>query len=243
MKTASCSATDLRSAPTCLSPALRLRALSIVAFYATIVAVKATGSDAALLLFPASYRRQVLALLLLHPGRRLHVREIARLTGTAAGTLNKELGRLHAAGLLDRDRVGNQLQYSANRSHPIYSELASILRKTVGLADVVIQALAPLAPNINVAFVFGSIARGAETAGSDVDLLIVGSVDFGSVIDALHPAQQQLGREVNAKVFSAREWRAKHKANDAFVTEILARPKIFLIGSEHELAKLGRRES
>jgi len=204
--------------------------------------MKATNSDVASLLFPAAYRRKVLALLLLHPGRKLHVREIARLTGTAAGTLNKELARLHEGGLLDRERVGNQLQYSANPNHPVYSDIASILRKTVGVADVLIQELGSLASNIEVAFVFGSIARGAETAGSDIDLLIVGSADFGSVVDALYPVQQQLGREVNAKVFSAREWRAKYKAKDAFLAEILGQPKIFLIGSEHELAKLGRRK-
>jgi len=111
------------------------------------------------------------------------------------------------------------------------------------VADVLIQALAALASGIELAFVFGSIARGAETAGSDVDLLIVGSVDFGSVVDALYPAQQHLGREVNAKVFSPREWRVKRRAKDAFVAEILGQPKIFLIGSEHELAKPGRRQS
>ena len=206
--------------------------------------MKATPqSNVASLLFPASYRRQVLSLLLLHPGRKLHVREIARLTGTTAGTLNKELARLHEAGLLARERVGNQLQYSANRSHQIYPELAGILRKTVGLADVLLQALTPLAQDINVGFVFGSIARGAETAGSDVDLLIIGALDFGSVVDVLHPVQKQLGREVNPKIFSVREWRAKLRSKDAFVTEIMKQPKIFLIGSEHELAELGRRKS
>jgi predicted nucleotidyltransferase len=198
-------------------------------------------TDAASLLFPASYRRQVLSLLLLHPGRKLHVREIARLTHTTAGTLNKELVRLHQAGLLNRERVGNQVQYSANRSHQIYPELTGILRKTVGLADVLIEALAPLAHDIRVAFVFGSIARGAETAGSDVDLLIVGALDFGSVVDVLQPAQQQLSREVNPKIFSVREWKTKLRTKDAFVSEILGQPKIFLIGSEHELAELGRR--
>ena len=82
--------------------------------------MKATKNDVSSLLFPAGYRRQVLALLLLHPERKLHVREIARLTGTTAGTLNKELARLHDAGLLECERVGNQLQYWANRSHQIY---------------------------------------------------------------------------------------------------------------------------
>ena len=207
--------------------------------------MKATSprGDTSALLFPASYRRQVLSLLLLHPERKLHVREIARLTRTTAGTLNKELTRLHEAGLLNRERVGNQLQYSANRSHQIYPELAGILRKTVGLADVLVEALAPLARDVKVAFVFGSIARGTETAGSDADLLLIGTLDFGSVVDALHPAQQQLGREINPKVFSVREWKAKLRSKDSFVREIMAQPKIFLIGSEDELAELGRPKS
>ena len=218
--------------------------LHIVAFKATIVAMNATSSraDASSLLFPASYRRQVLSLLLLHPDRKLHVREIARVTHTMPGTLNKELTRLHGAGLLNRERVGNQVQYSANRSHQIYPELAAILRKTVGLADVLIEALAPLARDVKLAFIFGSIARGTETARSDVDLLIVGGSDFGSVVEALHPTQQPLGREINPKVFSAREWKAKLRSKDSFVRDILAQPKIFLIGNGDELAELGRRK-
>lgn len=206
--------------------------------------MKATAqrASASSLLFPAGYRRQVLSLLLLHPERSLHVREIARLTRTTAGTLNKELVRLHEAGLLNRERVGNQLQYSANRSHPIYPELAGILRKTVGLADVLIEALTPLARDIDVAFVFGSMARGSENPGSDVDLLIIGEVDFGSVVDALHPFQQQLSREINPKVFSVSEWKAKLRSKDSFVDEIVTHPKIFLIGGDDELAELGRRK-
>ena len=196
--------------------------------------MKATNIDASTLLFPASYRRLVLALLLLHPERKLHVREISRLTGTTAGTMNKELTRLHEAGLLERERVGNQVQYSANRSHQIFPELASILRKTVGIADVLIEALAPLARKIERAFIFGSVARGTENVGSDVDLLILGDVDFGSVVDALHGVQKRLGREVNAKVFSPKEWRARVKRNDPFASEILAGAKILLIGGEDD---------
>lgn len=138
--------------------------------------------------------------------------------------------------------MGNQIQYSANDSHPIYPELAGILRKTVGLADVLIEGLAPLSHDIKVAFVFGSMAHGAERPGSDVDVLIIGGADFGSVIDALHPVQQQLGREINPKVFSTSEWKAKLRAKNGFVMEVLARPKIFLIGGEDDVAELGRRK-
>jgi predicted nucleotidyltransferase len=204
--------------------------------------LKATTINPATLLFPASYRRRVLTLLLLHPERALHVREIARLTGTTAGTLNKELTKLHAAGLLDRERVGNQVRYTANRASPIYAELAGILRKTIGLADVLADALAPSAPAITVAFVFGSMARATETAGSDVDVMLIGSLGFGDAVKLLYPAQAVLGRDVNPSVYSADEWRARLKTKDPFAREVLAQPKIFLIGNDDELEKLGRRQ-
>ena len=165
-------------------------------------------------LFPG-YRRRVLGLLLLQPDESLHGREIARRTGLPAGTLTRELRRLASVGLLTQERRGNQTLYRANHASPVFAELAGILRKTSGLADVVAEALAPLSDDINVAFIFGSVARGAESAGSDVDILIIGSVDFGAVVDALHPAQQQLAREINPKVFSVREWNAKLKGKSA----------------------------
>jgi predicted nucleotidyltransferase len=192
-------------------------------------------------LFP-SYRRRVLGLLLLHPDESLHGREIARRTGLPAGTLTRELKRLASVGLLTQEKRGNQTLYQANRASPIFPELAGILRKTSGLSDVVGEALASLSVGIVVAFIFGSIARGAETAGSDVDMLVIGSVDFGAVVDALYPAQQQLAREINPKVFTAREWRNKVKDRGSFVVDVLAKPKIFLVGGENELAELSRRK-
>lgn len=204
--------------------------------------MEATHNNPAALLFPASYRRRVLCLLLLHPERALHVREIARLTGTTAGTLNKELTRLHGAGLLARERVGNQVRYTANRASPIYAELAGILRKTIGLADVLADALAPSAPAISAAFVFGSMARASETSGSDVDVMLIGYLSFGDAVRLLYPAQSALGREINPKVFSAEEWRARLKAKDPFIREVLVQPKIFLIGNDDELEKLGRHQ-
>ncbi|MDP3822956.1 MAG: nucleotidyltransferase domain-containing protein [Burkholderiales bacterium] len=204
--------------------------------------MKATTINPATLLFPASYRRRVLTLLLLHPERALHVREIARLTGTTAGTLNKELTKLHAAGLLDRERVGNQVRYTANRASPIFTELSAILRKTIGLADVLADALAPSASVISVAFVFGSMARATETARSDVDVMLIASMGFGDAVKLLYPAQAVLGREVNPVVFSVDEWRARLKAKDPFAREVLVQPKIFLIGTDDELEKLGRRQ-
>ncbi len=204
--------------------------------------MEATSERAADLLFPASYRRRVLSLLLLHPERALHVREIARLTGTTAGTMNKELTRLHGAGLLARERVGNQVRYRANRASPVFAELAGILRKTVGLADVLADALAPAADSISVAFVFGSIARGSESEGSDVDVLLIGTLGFADAVRLLQPAEATLGREINPKVYSPTEWRAARKAKDPFVAEVWAQPKMFLIGNDDELEEPSRRQ-
>jgi predicted nucleotidyltransferase len=160
-----------------------------------------------------------------------------------AGTLTRELKRLADVGLLNRERRGNQLVYSANQQSPIFQELAGILRKTSGLADVVAEALEALSDRIDVAFIFGSVARGAETHGSDVDVLIIGSIDFGAVVDAMHPAQQHLSREINPKVFSQREWKSKVKEKSPFVSEVLSKKKIFLLGDEHGLAELSRYKS
>ena len=193
-------------------------------------------------LFPG-YRRRVLGMLLLHPEELLHGREIARRTGLPAGTLTRELKRLADVGLLNRQRRGNQLVYSANRDSPIFEELAGILRKTSGLADVVAEALEPLIDRVDVAFIFGSVARAAETQGSDVDVLIIGSIDFGSVVDALHTAQQRLARDINPKVFSVLEWKAKQMERNPFVLDVLSKKKIFLVGDEHGLTELSRHQS
>jgi predicted nucleotidyltransferase len=200
--------------------------------------MKATNESTSDLLFPLQYRGKALALLLLQPQRRLHVREIARLTGTVAGTMNKELNRLHLAGLLERHIVGNQLQYCANEAHPVFAELSALLRKTIGLADVLTLVLTPVASRISVAFVFGSVAQARETALSDVDVMVIGDVDFGEVVNLLYEAQTTLHREINPKVFSTTDWRAKLATKTPFVMDVMAKPKLFLIGSQHELDQL-----
>lgn len=184
------------------------------------------------------YRRRALGLLLLHPEQSFHVREIARQTETNAGTLHKELARLAQAGLLTREQVGNQVRYGANRQCPVFEELASILRKTSGMADVIHDAISRLAKRIRVALIFGSVARGAERAGSDVDVLLIGDIGFADAVKALHAAQERIGREINPVVMSADEFRRRALSGDGFLREVLANEKIFLIGGEDDLGKL-----
>ena len=130
----------------------------------------------------SDYRRRVLGLLLLHPDTTYHVRELARLTGTSAGTLHKELTKLTAGGVLRRQEVGNQVRYSADRDCPVFEELVSILRKTSGLVDVLVEALSSVEKDIALAFVFGSVARGDQQSNSDVDVMLVGNLGFADAV-------------------------------------------------------------
>lgn len=185
-----------------------------------------------------TYRQRVLSLLLLHPDSSYYVRELARLTGTNAGTLHKELTRLAQAGLLLRQEQGNQVRYQANRACPVFPELAGLFRKTCGLVDVLADALRPLADEILLAFVFGSMARGDEQAGSDVDIMVIGTPAFADVVKALYPAQDILQREINPVIYSPQEAGRRIEAGDDFVRELLAKPKLWVIGTEHDLGKL-----
>jgi len=183
----------------------------------------------------SAYRRQVLGLLLLRPGEALHVREIARLTGIPVGSLHRELRSLAEAGLLLREPVGNQVRYRANQNCPIYPELAEIFRKTAGLADLLREALVPMSEHIRAAFLFGSIARQAEKAHSDVDLFVIGSVSFTEVVSAVSPLQERLGREINPVVMTPEQFQTAREKEERFVNRILGEPRLFLMGSDHDL--------
>jgi predicted nucleotidyltransferase len=191
------------------------------------------------LLFGA-YRRDVLGLLLLHPGDAYHVREIARMTGKPANTLYRELVTLAKAGLLLRAPQGNQVVYRANQDCPIYEELRGILRKTSGLADVLREALAPLRERVKAAFIYGSVASGEENARSDVDVMIVGEIKFEDAIYALAAAEKTLRREINPHVFQPKEFRAKLSERGGFLERVLDGPKIPLIGDADDLRKSAR---
>ena len=195
------------------------------------------SGNLASLLFGA-YRRDVLALLLLHPDTSLHVREIARVTGKAPGTLLRELNRLADAGVLIRKPVGNQVHFQADTGCAIYEDLRNLLKKTVGIIDVLREALAPLADKIHVAFVYGSVARGDERAGSDLDFMIIGEAKFADAVEALGHAQEVLRREINPALFPAREFRRKVAAGEPFLERVLADKKMFVMGGDDDLGKL-----
>ena len=184
-----------------------------------------------------AYRRQILALLLLRPDESFYVREIGRLAGVPAGSLHRELKLLSDAGSLRRSAAGNQVRYQVDRTCPIQEELAGIFRKTAGLADVLREALTPIAGKIRVAFIFGSVAQGKERATSDVDVLVVGSASFAAVVAALSRASERLRREVNPVVMTQAAFEAKRASRDRFVARVVREPKIVLLGDASEFAE------
>ena len=178
-------------------------------------------------------RQRVLAVLFGAPDRSFYANEVIGLAQSGAGAVQRELADLAAAGLLTVRKQGNQKHFQANAASPVFAELRSLVLKTSGLADVLRTALLPLAPQIAVAFVFGSMAKQQDTTASDVDLLVVSdTLGYGDVFGALESASQKLGRTVNPALYTASDFKARQMGDNAFIHRVMQQPKIWLIGQE-----------
>ena len=185
----------------------------------------------------AGVQQRVLGALFGNPERSFYGNELLRLTGSGKGALQRELDRLVKAGLVTVRSVGNQKHYQANPEAPIFEELRGITIKTFGIGDAVRGALLPLAKKIRAAFIYGSVARRADSARSDIDLLVVSdSLGYQDLIKALQTAERGLGRKVSPTLYSAVELAKKRSGKNAFVLRVLEQPKIFLIGSDRDFA-------
>lgn len=203
-----------------------------------IMGPKAKRAGEELSLFGAT-RQAVLGLFFTHPDERFYQRQVIRLVGLGSGAVQRDLEHLTSMGILTREVEGRQTYFRANQNSPIYSELHSLVRKTFGVADVLRTALSPLAPQIRVAFVYGSIARGGERVGSDIDLMVVGDQpSLDPVVSALMDTQKELGREVNPSVYSTDEFCRKLSEKNHFLTSVLKGQKLFIIGNDRELERL-----
>ncbi len=185
----------------------------------------------------STVQQRVLAYLFGQPERSFFATELIRLVGGGSGAVQRELARLADSGLVTISRVGTQKHYQANPKSPIFAELCAIAQKTVGLAEPLREALAPLAKRIATAFVFGSVAKRSDTAASDIDVLVLSeSIEYADVFAALQSAEEKLGRTVNPTVYTPANWRKKRKDGNAFVVKVSAQPKLFLVGAEEDLA-------
>jgi uncharacterized protein len=197
-----------------------------------------TGSILSATLFGRT-RGAVLAVLYGHVGESFYLRQLARRTGIALGPVQREIRQLADAGLVRKETLGKQTLFTANEASPVFAEIKSLVAKTVGMHDVLAEALRPLRKMIDLAFVYGSVARSSETERSDVDLMVVGNVDFGTAVERLADAQKTLNREINPTVYSVREFASKVRGH--FLKTVLAEKKLFLIGDENVLRDLGQK--
>lgn len=181
-------------------------------------------------------QQRVLGLLFGQPDRSFYATELIGLAGVGSGGVQRELARLAQSGLVTVRSVGNQKHFQANPDAPVFSELCGIVRKTFGLAEPLRFVLAPLAGQIKCAFVFGSVAKRQDTASSDIDLMVISdSLSYADTYAALELASTQLGRTVNPTIYSTQELARRIQQGDAFVTRVLAQPKLWLIGTEDDI--------
>ncbi len=185
----------------------------------------------------ARAKQRVLGVLFGYPRRSFYANEVIGLARPGTGAVQRELARLEASGLVTVTRVGRQKHYQANAGSPVFEELRALVLKTVALVDVLRTALAPVSRSIRAAFVYGSIAKGQDTAASDIDLMVItDSLTYADLFTVLEEASAQLGRKVAPTVHSSKELAKRVKQDNAFVTRVLAQPKLWLIGDEGDLA-------
>jgi len=181
-------------------------------------------------------QQRVLALIFGHPERSFYTSEIVRNVHSGTGAVERELSRLERSGLVSVQRIGNQKHYQANHDSPIFQELQSLVVKTVGLIEPIREMLEPYSDKIKTAFVYGSVAKGTDTARSDIDVMVIGNeLSYMELYAALQKAESILHRQVSATFLSPEDWRRKASQNGSFVSKMSALPKIFIFGSEEDL--------
>jgi predicted nucleotidyltransferase len=182
-------------------------------------------------------QRQILGLLFGHAGKSYYAKEIVRFAGVGVGSVQRELEKLSAAGLLTIKYIGNQKHYQANENSPIFDELKGIVQKTFGLADFLREGLSRYRDDVNCAFIYGSVAKGTDRAGSDVDIMIVADkLSYSEVLDAFTVIESRIGRSVNPTIYTSEEFRTRIASDNSFVTRVIQQPKIFLIGTEDDIS-------
>ena len=196
----------------------------------------AAGSGIADALF-TKVQQRVLAVLFGNHERSFYANELIALAASGSGAVQRELAQLEAAELVTVKRVGNQKHYQANPLSPVFSELRGLILKTSGLVDVLRASLAPLAPQIEGAFIFGSVAKNKDTAKSDIDLFVIAQhLTYRELFSALEPATGRLGRVVNPTVYSRIEFEKRFREGNAFVKRVMAQPKLWIIGDDSEFS-------
>jgi predicted nucleotidyltransferase len=189
-------------------------------------------------------QQRVLALIFGHPERSFYTSEIMRNVHSGVGAVERELSKLERSGLVSVERIGNQKHYRANHAAPIFEELRGLVEKTVGLAEPIKKSFQPYADRIKSAFVYGSVARGADTARSDIDLIVIGNdLNYSDLYTAAQNVTTTLGRKLNPLFLSESDWHRKASESGSVFNKISRSPKIFIVGTEEDLQEWAAKNS
>jgi len=174
------------------------------------------------------------------PERAFHLNELRRLTGLGSASLQRELKRLEASGLIDAQAVGNLRRFQANPHSPVYAELLALTRKALGMVPLLREALQPLQPDLLSAWIYGSVAKQTDTARSDIDVMVIGTdLLLSQVLSCLEPAEAVLGRKINPSCYTPEEFERRRAEPDSFVNRVLSHPLLPLIGDAHRPERVG----
>jgi predicted nucleotidyltransferase len=132
----------------------------------------------------------------LSPSVDLLTQTVTGRLGFIENSLQRELQDLSDARILNTHRQGRMVYYQANVDSPLFPDLRGLLLKTAGLADVLVDALKPLASKLRIVFVYGSIASGSEQAESDIDLMVVGTVSPVELALPAHKIRKEFRRRL-----------------------------------------------
>lgn len=181
-------------------------------------------------------QRQIMSLLFGNPDKSYYANEIVRFAGVGIGGVQRELERLSKVGLLTIQHIGNQKHYQANKKSPIFDELRGIVQKTFGVADVLRDVLSEYRNIVTAAFIYGSIAKGTDKSGSDIDVMIISDqVSYPEVLNSFSVIENKLGRAINPTIYKTEEFQKKITTDNSFVTRVMNQSKIFLVGSEDDI--------
>ena len=186
-------------------------------------------------------RQRVMGIFFSQPSARFQLNQIIALANSGRGAVQRELENLVGAGILQQSVIDGRKLYEVNRQSPIFEELRGLILKTVGLSEPLTKALQSLSKKIDVAFVYGSVAKGEDSAKSDIDLMIVAQeAAYSEVFEALQKAEKKLHRPINPTIMAPGEWKQKLSERNSFVTKIAQQPKLFVFGSDDELKRIGK---
>ena len=191
------------------------------------------------LLFPKA-RVELFKHLLLPPTPQLHLRELARLSSLAVGTIQREVKILLSAGVIQERRDGNRLYFEADKSNPIFQELQSMTLKTTGASEVIRKAVG-LIQGIDFSFIYGSFADGTADHASDIDLMVIGKCGLRKLSSPLREASEKINREINPTVYTANHFKERFKKGDAFLTQVFESEKLWISGNSNEFEAMAKQ--